>query len=63
MQATTQYFVKRFFYKQVLDFFALPKFYSRHLGVKITHPYSTPPHTHRRRKMHCEGSKDRCIDK
>jgi hypothetical protein len=37
MQATTQYFVKRFFINR--SFTALPKFYARDLGVKITAPY------------------------
>ncbi len=44
MQATTQYFVKQFFfYKKI----ALPNFYARHLGVKITGPYCrrTPLHS------------------
>jgi hypothetical protein len=39
MQATTQYFLKRFFINRLQIFFALPKFYAKHLGVKITCPY------------------------
>ncbi len=42
MEATIQYFGKRlFFYKKVLDFHALPKFCTTHLGVKITGPQRT----------------------
>ncbi len=37
IQATSQYFIKTVFYKQVLDFHrTCKKFYARHLGVKIT---------------------------
>jgi hypothetical protein len=39
MEATTQYFGKRFFINRSLNFIALQNFYARHLGVKITGPY------------------------
>ncbi len=39
MEATTQYFGKRFFCKQVLELHRPSKFYARHLGVKINGPY------------------------
>jgi hypothetical protein len=36
MQETTQYFVKQIFINRFQNFIALPKFYARHPGVKIT---------------------------
>jgi hypothetical protein len=51
MQATTQFYVKRFFINKSLIFIALPKLYARHLGVKITGPYCTAsvPYAHAQR--------------
>jgi hypothetical protein len=50
MQGTTHYFVKQFFKNRSKIFTALPKFYARHLGVKITSPYYE--HLLRRRAPH-----------
>jgi hypothetical protein len=41
MQAIIHYFVKRFFINRLQIFFALPKFYAKHLGVEITGRYYT----------------------
>jgi hypothetical protein len=41
MEATTQYFGKRFFINRSWNFIALLNFYARHLGIKITGPYCT----------------------
>jgi hypothetical protein len=38
MEATTQYFGRRFFINRSKNFIALLNFYARHLGVKITGP-------------------------
>ncbi len=42
MQATTQYFVKRFFYKQVLDFHQPSKFISDIWASKSVVPIEDP---------------------
>ncbi len=41
MEATTQYFGKRFFINRSQNLIAILNFYVRHLGVKITGPYCT----------------------